>query len=63
MSELTEQELESPLWKKIEAHYKERLDIARKQNDSYQPENQTNLLRGEIRAYKSLLRLNPKFEN
>lgn len=56
---LTQEEIDSPLWKKLEAMLTERLDMARKVNDTQQTENNTNLLRGRISAYKEVLWLNP----
>lgn len=56
---LTQEEIDSPLWKKLEAMLTERLDMARKVNDTQQTESNTNLLRGRISAYKEVLWLNP----
>lgn len=56
---LTQEEIDSPLWKKLEAMLIERLDMARKVNDTQQTENNTNLLRGRISGYKEVLWLNP----
>lgn len=56
---LTQEEIDSPLWKKLESMLTERLDMARKVNDTQQTENNTNLLRGRISAYKEVLWLNP----
>lgn len=56
---LTQEEIDSPLWKKLESMLTERLDMARKVNDTQQTESNTNLLRGRISAYKEVLWLNP----
>lgn len=56
--ELTKEELQHPLFKKIEAYVQSRIDVCRKINDNQMPEGETYMLRGEIKAYKSILRLN-----
>lgn len=56
---LTEEELKSDLWLKIEKHLQENLDTARKMNDRDQPDVNTYMLRGDIRTLKRLLRLRP----
>ena len=54
---LTKEEIESPLWKRLEAYYQDRLARARSLNDNPKPEDRTNLLRGHIAAYKDFLDL------
>lgn len=58
--ELTKEEVDSALWKKIEQLYKQRLDISRKNNDGNASEIATAMLRGRIAAYRELLQLNPE---
>lgn len=60
--ELTPQELDSALWKKLEGHFKGRLAMYRRQNDSMQGIEETSKLRGKIAATKELLGLNPAME-
>lgn len=60
---LTKEELNHPIWKKLEEHISERVMINRKINDKPMPEHETCTLRGEIRAYKSILRLNPEYKD
>ncbi len=57
MSEiLTPQELNDPVWQKLEARYTARLDTLRKQNDnSGLGEVETARLRGRIEEVKKLL--------
>lgn len=57
--ELTRQELDSALWKKLEKHFGKRLSLARRMNDGDLDERSTQLQRGRIKAYKEILGLNP----
>jgi hypothetical protein len=54
---LTEVEKNSQVWFRIAAYLTEQLRIARARNDFAQPEQDTWLLRGDIRRLKSLLAL------
>ena len=56
--ELTNQERDSALWKKITAHFEERLQVLRKKNDGALSEIETARLRGHIAATKELLGFN-----
>lgn len=58
--QLTIDELESALWKKLEKALIDRLESARKVNDTMQTEVNTTMLRGRISAYKEILWLNPE---
>lgn len=60
---LTKEELEHPIWKMLESHIQEKVTICRKVNDRPMPENETCMVRGEIKAFKSILRLNPEFKD
>lgn len=55
--ELTKQERESSVWKKLEAHYKGRLELRRTQNDGDKSAEETAKLRGRIAEIKELLGL------
>ena len=60
---LTPEELDSPLWKKMEGLFRKELDTARKINDQKLDIDDTFLLRGRISAFKGLLMLNPANED
>lgn len=60
--ELTKEEIKSPLWEKLEEHFKAELARARRINDKDKPEEETISLRGGIKVYKSLLKMNPEFK-
>ena len=55
--ELTEHERESDLWKRIKAHYEERLASLRRKNDSSHDPIKTADIRGQIKDAKYLLSL------
>lgn len=55
--ELTAQEKDSALWKKLKAHFEERLDVLRIQNDGDKSAEETAKLRGKIAFAKELLGL------
>jgi hypothetical protein len=55
---LTDQERESPLWKRLRAHYEKRLTSLRSQNDDPSSEHDTARRRGRIHEVKTLLSLN-----
>jgi len=55
MLKLEKHETTSAVWKKIEAHIGERLQVARETNDNSLDELKTATLRGEISTYKKLL--------
>lgn len=55
---LTDQERESPLWKRLRAHYEKRLISLRSQNDDPSSEQDTARRRGRIHEVKTLLSLN-----
>lgn len=52
---LNDVERDSVVWEKIEAHYRQRLDELRQQNDSSLDGIKTAELRGRIREVKRLL--------
>jgi hypothetical protein len=58
-TKLTQEEIDSALWKKLEAMLIERLEMARKVNDTTQTKTNTTMIRGRISAYKEVLWLNP----
>ena len=58
IDKLTKEEAESPLWKKLETHFQERLNDARMHNDHNHCVEDTNHLRGRISAFKEILELN-----
>jgi hypothetical protein len=63
--ELTDQERESPLAKKLAAHLRERLGVHRVKNDVDLNQPDTAMLRGRIRECKVFLALfegKPEFE-
>ena len=55
--ELTNQEKDSALWKKLTAHFEGRLQVYRTNNDSNLNVEDTAKLRGKIAATKELLAL------
>lgn len=55
--ELTKHERDSAVWKKLEAHYKAKLELRRTQNDSDKSAEETAKLRGRISEIKELLGL------
>lgn len=55
--ELTREERDSSLWKKLDKHLNERLDIARRQNDLDSSVEATAKLRGRIQELKSFIAL------
>lgn len=57
--ELSPQELDSALWKKLASHFTDKLALARRQNDNDLEEIRTYKMRGKIAAYKELLGLDP----
>jgi len=61
--ELTTEELNSNLWKKIKAHHEAKLQALRRLNDIHQPESDTQITRGKIAAHKELLRLDPDWKD
>lgn len=54
---LTEQDKATGLWVRLKAHLEDRLAAARVRNDAVLTEPETAALRGEIKALKSLIRL------
>ena len=54
---LDDHERASALWQKLEAHLRERLNMARLKNDGELSEVETARLRGQIFALKSLIAL------
>ncbi|MCP5244872.1 MAG: hypothetical protein H6937_02430 [Burkholderiales bacterium] len=54
---LTKEEKESDLWKKLENHFQERINVEREVNDSIRSEDYTNFTRGKILAYKEIVGL------
>lgn len=52
---LTNQERDSALWKKLEAHLQGRLETLRKQNDQDLSPDETARQRGRIAAVKELI--------
>ncbi len=58
MTTLTDEEKASALWKKIMAHFEERLATLRLSNDKDQTEAMTASIRGSIKEIKLLQKLN-----
>ena len=55
---LSDGERHHPLWLRLSAHLKQKLEIARAQNDNPKlPESETAALRGQISTLKSLIAL------
>ncbi len=54
---LSESEKLHPLGLRFKAYFTERLDALRQRNDVSQPEQDTAILRGEIRCLKQLITL------
>lgn len=54
---LAEGEKQSPLWKRLEEHFGERLEHFRSRNDGPLDPVQTANLRGRIETYRDLLAL------
>ena len=54
---LTDGERHHPLWFKIAAHYKERLEILRAKNDGGLTPDETATIRGQIKEVKGILSL------
>ena len=54
--ELTPEELNSALWKKIRAHHESKLQYLRKLNDHNGPDFETYTIRGKIATHKEFLR-------
>ena len=55
--ELTPADKASPLWRALEAHYTERLQSLRAQNDASLPLERTERIRGQIFECKAFLGL------
>jgi hypothetical protein len=55
--ELSRADKDSPLWRALEAHYRNRLQSLRAQNDATQTPEKTERLRGQIFECKALLGL------
>lgn len=53
----TQADRDSPLWRRLEEHMRERRDTLRAQNDTPKPEQDTALLRGRIAELTTLLDL------
>jgi hypothetical protein len=60
---LTPEELNSPLWVKLEKEITRRLGLCRELNDRALDIDNTNRLRGMISAHKDYLLLNPANED
>lgn len=54
---LTPMDTASPLWSKLSRHLKTMLQEAREKNDSSMDDRRTAEVRGEIAAYKKILKL------
>jgi hypothetical protein len=54
---LEEHETKTALWQRLEAHFKEELESARRKNDRQKTELDTAFLRGRIAQLKSFLAL------
>ena len=55
--DFTPYDKESSTWIKLKAHYEERLHLLRMKNDHQFPEEQRNILIGQIQEVKALLAL------
>lgn len=60
--ELTPEELNSALWKKLRAHYENKLNITRRVNDQHNSIEETANCRGRLFTQKELLRLDPTWK-
>lgn len=58
--QLTQSDVQSETWRKLKAHYEDRLTKLRIANDSRQSIEYTEFLRGQIQECKNLLDLEPK---
>jgi hypothetical protein len=54
---IAEHDSKTALWKKIKAHFEEKLELLRRQNDGNLSEAETQKLRGRIAEVKSILAL------
>lgn len=57
---LSDDDIASPLWKKIQTHLDERLATLREKNDKPLDERETARLRGQIEEVKALRNLNSR---
>jgi len=55
--DFTPYDKESATWQKLKAHYEARLQVLRMKNDHPLPEEQRNILIGQIQEVKTLLAL------
>ena len=60
---LTEEQLRSPLWQELRKEYERKLASKRKLNDNVTGEIETAKLRGEIKAIKEFLKLDPEWSD
>lgn len=60
---LDRNDLESSLWKRLQAHYEERLRVLRAQNDGDMDDKQTARMRGRIAEIKGFLVLGSQDES
>lgn len=54
---LTDEDRQSPLWRRLEAHFTDKLARLRVQNDAALTEQQTSALRGRIDTLKAIINL------
>lgn len=54
---LTEPDKTTGLWLRLKTHMEDRLAVARVRNDAALSEHETATIRGEIKALKSLIKL------
>lgn len=60
IDKLTQSEADTPLWIKLEDHFRGKIQELREANDDDRNEIDTSRLRGRIEAYKDMLELRPK---
>lgn len=60
---LTKEDIESSVWKKIQAYYFQRIDELRKLNDKDMNEIRTACTRGKIHICREILAFNPENED
>lgn len=62
MVELTQEDINSPVYKKLAKHFEEKLSAARRSNDQANDIVETSYTRGRIYAYKEFLKLNKEWK-
>lgn len=60
IEELSKEEITTQLWQKLEKHFEAKIQGLREENDHQADGVTTGHLRGQIAAYKEMLRLKPQ---